>query len=91
MTEEKQGIDVAVVAAALKRAGADTRCPRCANDKFNLMQGFFAHTMQNDLRGYVIGGGDMLCTAVLVCTRCGFVAQHDLSILNMIPADEARH
>jgi len=90
MGDEFENID-ATIAAALKRLGADTPCPRCGNEKFNVMKGYSAHGIQSNPRGVVIGGGNMIATAVLACSRCGNIVQHDLSILTGPPADQPRH
>ena len=89
MSDKVEQIDLAV-ADALRRLGANTDCPRCGNQNFHVLKGFFAHSIQTDPRGVVMGG-PMVRTAVLVCTRCGYMVQHDLDILGMTPAGEARH
>ena len=89
MPDEIKDLDVAV-AEALKRVGANADCPRCGNKTFNVLKGFFAHSIQVNPRGVQIGGA-VIPTAVLVCNRCGYLVQHDLSTLQMQPVGPQMH
>lgn len=70
------------IVEAMKKAGADTACPRCGNGEFRVLRGFFVHSIQTNTRGVQIGGPAIM-TIVLVCQRCGFVSQHDPSVLGV--------
>jgi hypothetical protein len=77
--EEKQQI-----IAALERAGARLPCPRCGNNNFTLLEGYFNQTVQTRLPGIVLGGPSVP-SVVVVCTRCGFLSQHALGSLGLLP------
>lgn len=72
-----------IVAAFLKR-GVTLPCPRCGNNKFTLLDGYFNQTIQVALTGIVIGGPSVP-SAVVACDRCGFLSQHALGALGLMP------
>jgi len=72
------------IIAALQEAGAVNPCPRCGNQTFSLVGGYFNQFIQNQLGGIVIGGPSIPSIAV-VCNRCGFMAQHALGALKLLP------
>jgi ribosomal protein S27AE len=71
---------------ALDKAGAKLPCPRCGNGSFTLLGGYFNHPIQTGLTGLVIGGPSVP-SVVVVCNRCGFISQHALGVLGMLPAE----
>jgi ribosomal protein S27AE len=74
----------AQVVAALNAAGAKLPCPRCGNAHFALVDGYINQPVQQQLGGLVIGGPSVPA-AMTVCTQCGFLAQHALGVLNLLP------
>ena len=68
----------------LSERGAVLPCPRCGNNSFNIVDGFFNHSIQTDFSGMVIGGPSLPC-AIIVCTNCGFLSQHALGTLGVLP------
>lgn len=76
----------------LDKAGARLPCPRCANGNFTLLDGYFNQTVQTELGGLVLGGPSVP-SVVVVCTRCGYMSQHALGVLKLLPkpsAEEAK-
>jgi hypothetical protein len=75
------------VAAALDRVGAKLPCPRCANTSFSLIPGYASFQLLPDLNhlGDVVIGGASLPVVIVVCTRCGFLSQHALGSLGLLP------
>jgi ribosomal protein S27AE len=69
----------------IEEKGATLPCPRCGNGTFAIAEGYFNQTIQPDSSGLVIGGGLAIPSAVLVCTKCGFISQHALVILGLLP------
>ena len=69
---------------ALEKAGAVLPCPRCGNQAFSLVGGYFSQWMQPKLAGIVIGGPSVPSVAV-VCNRCGFMSHHALGALGLLP------
>jgi len=78
--EQKQKI-----IAALKERGATLPCPRCGNQAFTLLDGYFNQTIQTKLSGMVIGGPSVP-SVVVGCDRCGLLSQHALGTLGLLPA-----
>lgn len=74
---------------ALQNAGARLPCPRCGNSNFTLLNGYFNHTIQPDPKGMVLGGPS-IPSVVVACNRCGFLSQHALGILGLLPKEEAK-
>jgi predicted nucleic-acid-binding Zn-ribbon protein len=59
-------------------------CPRCGNTNFSLADGYFAQTVQNNLSTYILSG-QTIPSVVVVCNRCGFISQHALGPLDLLP------
>ena len=70
---------------ALERAGAVLPCPRCGNQAFSLVGGYFNQFVQPKLAGIIIGGPSVPSIAV-ICNRCGFIAQHAMGTLRLLPS-----
>lgn len=68
----------------LESVGAKLPCPRCGNREFTLVDGYFNHPVQAELKGMVIGGKSVP-TAATVCNRCGFVSEHAIGVLRLMP------
>jgi ribosomal protein S27AE len=72
------------IMAALESRGATKPCPRCGNDVFAILDGYINHFVQTR-PGDVIIGGPSVPTAVVVCTKCGWLAEHALGGLQLLP------
>lgn len=72
---------------ALTERGASLPCPRCGNDAFTLLDGYFNQVIQEDPKGIVLGGRT-IPSVVVACNRCGYLAQHALGILGLLPKEE---
>lgn len=71
---------------ALQERGATIPCPRCGNSSFTLLDGYFNQTIQTELKGMVIGGPS-IPSVVVACNRCGYLSQHALGVLGLLPAE----
>lgn len=71
---------------ALEERGAKLPCPRCGNQSFTLLEGYFNQTIQSELSGIIIGGPS-IPSVVIACTRCGFLSQHALGALGLLPKE----
>jgi len=80
--EEKQRIK-----KALEDKGATLPCPRCGNNSFTLLGGYFNQPIQPNLQGLVLGGRSVPM-AVVVCNRCGYLSLHALGALGLLQQDE---
>jgi predicted nucleic-acid-binding Zn-ribbon protein len=72
----------------LNERGAKLPCPRCGNNNFTLIDGYFNQTIQTELKGMIIGGPSVP-SVVVACTRCGYLSQHALGALGLLPKEEA--
>lgn len=59
-------------------------CPRCGQNKFTLADGYLNSPLQQNLNGITIGGPSIPSVAV-VCTNCGYISQHALGVLGLLP------
>jgi len=75
---------------ALEERGAKLPCPRCGNNSFNLLDGYFNQTIQTDLKGMVLGGPS-IPSVVVACNRCGYLSQHALGTLGLLPKKVAEN
>jgi len=80
LTEERKQ----KIIQALKERGVDRPCPRCGNANFTLVDGYFNQVLQTDLAQITLAGPTVPSIAV-VCTRCGFISQHALGTLGLLP------
>ncbi|MCK4653444.1 MAG: hypothetical protein KAU01_03270 [Candidatus Cloacimonetes bacterium] len=71
---------------ALEERGAKLPCPRCGNQRFSLLNGYFNQTIQTELKGISIGGPSVP-SIVLACTKCGYLSQHALGTLGLLSKD----
>lgn len=64
-------------------------CPRCGNQQFSLVDGYFNQVLQENLSGGIILGGPAIPSVVVVCGRCGFMSQHALGVLGLLPQQKS--
>ena len=75
---------------ALANRGANQPCPRCRNQSFTLVDGYFNQPIQTELAGLIIGGPS-IPSVVVVCTKCGYMSQHALGVLGLLPREEKKN
>ncbi len=71
---------------AIQDRGATKPCPRCGNASFILLDGYLSPTLQTDLGKTILGGAGVPIVAV-ICKNCGFLSQHALGILGLLPEE----
>jgi len=62
-------------------------CPRCGNHNFILLDGYFIQPMSAEI-GAMVLGGQSVPTVVTACSQCGFLSQHALGALGMLPEEK---
>ena len=62
-------------------------CPMCQNKSFVMADGYFNNTMQEDFSALIVGG-QSIPTIGVICTNCGFVSQHAIGVLGLLPKPE---
>lgn len=60
------------------------RCPMCTHETFSLVGGYLGNPLQPQLGGLTLGG-PLIPTAAIVCENCGFLSQHALGSLGLLP------
>jgi len=80
--EEKQNI-----IKILNDRLANLPCPRCGNKQFSLTDGYTSQFIQNKIEEVNFGGAS-IPSITAVCTRCGFLSQHSLGVLGLLPSDK---
>jgi ribosomal protein L37E len=74
---------------ALSERGANLPCPRCGNNAFTLLDGYFNQVIQDEPKGIVLGGRT-IPSIVVACKRCGYLSQHAIGVLGLLPKEETR-
>ena len=59
-------------------------CPMCRQHSFVIADGYFNNTIQDNLNSINLGGSS-IPTIAIVCSHCGFVSQHALGALGLLP------
>lgn len=86
--DEKQ-----IITETLRKRGAKLPCPRCKNRNFAILDGYFNQPIQKSIPVRITditSQGPFISSIVVVCTRCGYLSQHALSVLGLLPAAEAQ-
>lgn len=73
---------------ALQEKGAVLPCPRCGNQNFTLIDGYFNQSLQKQISNSIIIGGSSVPSIGVVCNRCGFIAHHAIGVLGLMPSVE---
>ena len=72
---------------AISRKISKLECPMCHTNNFTLSSGYSNIPIQFDLNGIVIGGPSMPSIAI-ICNNCGFISNHALGVLGLLPKNE---
>lgn len=59
-------------------------CPMCQHKGFAMVEGYFLNTIQVDLTSVNLGG-QAIPTIGIICNNCGFVSQHAIGRLGLLP------
>ncbi|HEU0188413.1 MAG TPA: hypothetical protein VFQ97_00280 [Gallionella sp.] len=86
--EEKSRI-VNILSERFVKHGAPHHCPMCGHPNFTLTDAYIIHTLQADIRSVMIGG-TTIPTIGVICTNCGFVSQHAIGVLGLLPEKESQ-
>jgi hypothetical protein len=73
---------------ALTERGAVLPCPRCGNKNFTLLDGYINSLVQPEVTSGIILGGPTVPTVGVVCSRCGYLCQHAIGALGLLPKTE---
>jgi hypothetical protein len=74
----------AEIAKVIESRGATLPCPRCANQRFQILSGYVCPPLQQTLEQMTLGV-EVVPTAAVVCVQCGYLALHALGPLGLLP------
>jgi len=75
------------IAEALNERGANLPCPRCGSTDFSVFEDYGSHLLTHDLRSLT---GKSIPTAVIICLKCGYVCEHALGGLQLMPKKDKK-
>jgi len=75
-----------IIINTLQARGAKLPCPRCGTNNFTLLDGYFTQPVQQDLKAFSVGPS--VPSVVVICNQCGYMSQHALGALGLMPAEE---
>jgi hypothetical protein len=77
------------VVEALSAKHVRLPCPRCGNPHFTLLEGYFnqpvSGAVSNASSAMAFWHGPTVPSVVTACTNCGFLSQHALGALGLLP------
>jgi len=73
-----------IVTEVTTRIQRQLTCPMCQNKSFTMADGYFQNFLQSNFDNISIGGQN-IPTIAIICNKCGFVSQHALGILGLLP------
>ena len=76
------------IADALVEKGATLACPRCGTKQFSIADGFVFNSLQPGLQPTFTLGGPFVPSVLVLCEHCGYVVQHALGALGLLPLSE---
>lgn len=77
------------IVEALQSRGALLPCPRCTNPNFTLFDYLLSHSVYARSGAFIVGGPS-LPVLVVICNRCGFVAEHALGSLGLMDLSQLK-
>ncbi len=72
------------ITEVLTERGALEPCPRCGHDEFAMADGYGQYFLQSEIGKTIIGGRAIPFVAA-ICTHCGYISQHALGVLGLLP------
>ena len=86
LTEEKKAELIRVLSERLEKYAKRSACPMCGHAHFTIADAYLSNTLQVNLESVTLGGPSIPSLAI-ICTNCGFISQHSLGILGLLPAE----
>jgi predicted RNA-binding Zn-ribbon protein involved in translation (DUF1610 family) len=77
------------IIVALRDRGAKLRCPRCGGVEFGVVDGFHMTVLSRESDDIAIEGRTLV-NAVVICTKCGYIAEHSMVGLGLVPPSETK-
>ena len=74
----------------LEERGVKLPCPRCRSNNFTVLDGYFVQTIQTQVSSVTLGGTSVP-SVVIACQNCGYLIQHALGALGLLPEKEQKN
>lgn len=84
LNEQQKKVIIDRLTERVKKTGRGFNCPMCNNPHFVLLDSYLRNDIQEDLTSVVLGGPSIPATAI-ICSNCGFISQHALGVLGLMP------
>ena len=75
-----------IIIKKLSEKGVRANCPMCGNNHFILADAYFVNILQSQFNSISIGGPN-IPTIAIICSNCGFVSQHAVGSLGLLPKE----
>ena len=89
LTEENKAQLIRALTERLAKYAKPSVCPMCGHAHFTIADAYLSNTLQTDFNSVTLGGPSIPSLAI-ICTNCGFISQHSLGILGLLPAEVIR-
>lgn len=89
-SEEKKQELIRALDGRLKQFGIPLKCPMCGNQHFSIADAYLRNDLQADLKSVNLGGPSIPAIAI-ICSNCGFISQHAVGVLGLLPKEEAKN
>jgi predicted nucleic-acid-binding Zn-ribbon protein len=86
-TDQQKNEIVGRLTERLQKYGLAPKCPMCGNQNFAIADAYLLNLLQSDLKSISLGGPTIPSIAI-ICTNCGFISQHALGSLDLLPKEE---
>jgi hypothetical protein len=84
MSPEQKDKIIDALTERMKKQNRGFACPMCGNNHFVLLDSYLRNDVQEDFESVRLGGPSIPAT-VIVCSNCGFMSQHALGTLGLLP------
>lgn len=86
-TEAKKKELIDALDKRLKARATQLRCPMCSQPHFSIADAYIRNQLQPDLQSVNLGGPS-IPTIAIICSNCGFLSQHAIGVLGLLPTEE---
>jgi len=66
------------------------KCPMCGHGQFTIADAYLRNDLQADLKSMSLGGPSIPSVAI-ICNNCGFISQHAIGILGVLPKEDEKN
>ena len=84
LSEQQKKVVIDRLTERIKKMGRGFRCPMCGHEHFVLLDSYVRNEIQDDFANVMLGG-PAIPAAAIICSNCGFMSQHALGVLGLMP------